>query len=215
MTPCDLHVLNTPPAFVLSQNQTLRKKFGGMIPVIADCFIFQIDIGGSSSTGPRALSKRAAHNSIFSILFPAFLRISAQISGVSTASGTSRAGPHCQRTPSFEGTKKPISRELWGSHPGTPPRSTLVSRPPSLVAAREAIHPIPHTSTHFLIFFQVFLKARSEPGLFPYFPRVLAADAGFFGIHFKGGFHVHAGLFDLGMAESSADAVADARFSPG
>ena len=24
--PCDLHVLNTPPAFVLSQNQTLRKK---------------------------------------------------------------------------------------------------------------------------------------------------------------------------------------------
>lgn len=159
MTPCDLHVLNTPPAFVLSQNQTLRKKFGGMIPVIADCFIFQIDIGGSSSTGPRALSKRAAHNSIFSILFPAFLRISAQISGVSTASGTSRAGPHCQRTPSFEGTKKPISRELWGSHPGTPPRSTLVSRPPSLVAAREAIHPIPHTSTHFLIFFQVFLKA--------------------------------------------------------
>ena len=24
--PCDLHVLNTPPAFVLSQNQTLRKN---------------------------------------------------------------------------------------------------------------------------------------------------------------------------------------------
>ena len=24
--PFDLHVLNTPPAFVLSQNQTLRKK---------------------------------------------------------------------------------------------------------------------------------------------------------------------------------------------
>jgi len=49
-----------------------------MIPVIADCFIFQIDIGGSSSTGPRALSKRAAHNSIFSILFPTFLRTVAQ-----------------------------------------------------------------------------------------------------------------------------------------
>jgi hypothetical protein len=29
--PCDLHVLNTPPAFVLSQNQTLRKKFGWRI----------------------------------------------------------------------------------------------------------------------------------------------------------------------------------------
>jgi hypothetical protein len=26
MSPCDLHVLNTPPAFVLSQNQTLRKN---------------------------------------------------------------------------------------------------------------------------------------------------------------------------------------------
>ena len=26
LIPCDLHVLNTPPAFVLSQNQTLRKK---------------------------------------------------------------------------------------------------------------------------------------------------------------------------------------------
>ena len=25
--PCDLHVLSTPPAFVLSQNQTLREKF--------------------------------------------------------------------------------------------------------------------------------------------------------------------------------------------
>ena len=27
-TPFDLHVLSTPPAFVLSQNQTLREKFG-------------------------------------------------------------------------------------------------------------------------------------------------------------------------------------------
>ena len=26
-TPFDLHVLSTPPAFVLSQNQTLRKEF--------------------------------------------------------------------------------------------------------------------------------------------------------------------------------------------
>ena len=25
---CDLHVLGTPPAFVLSQNQTLQRKFG-------------------------------------------------------------------------------------------------------------------------------------------------------------------------------------------
>lgn len=43
--PCDLHVLNTPPAFILSQNQTLRKKFGwrnypGRNP--SNCVIFQI-----------------------------------------------------------------------------------------------------------------------------------------------------------------------------
>ena len=31
LIPCDLHVLNTPPAFILSQNQTLRKKFGWRI----------------------------------------------------------------------------------------------------------------------------------------------------------------------------------------
>lgn len=29
-SPCDLHVLNTPPAFVLSQNQTLRKNSVGV-----------------------------------------------------------------------------------------------------------------------------------------------------------------------------------------
>lgn len=145
--------------------------------------------------GPRALFRRAAHNSIFSILFPAFFGLPRSATGVSTASGTSRAGPHCQRTPSFEGTKKPISRELWGSHPGTPPRSTLVSRPPSLVAAREAIPPIPHTSTHFLIFFQVFFGAGFESGLFPYFSGVFARESGFFGIHILHGFQARTTAF--------------------
>ena len=34
VNPFDLHVLSTPPAFVLSQNQTLRKEFGppGLTP---------------------------------------------------------------------------------------------------------------------------------------------------------------------------------------
>ena len=46
LPPCDLHVLNTPPAFVLSQNQTLRKNSVGMTLSIAEqLFIFQIDFG--------------------------------------------------------------------------------------------------------------------------------------------------------------------------
>ena len=41
LVPFDLHVLSTPPAFVLSQNQTLRESFsppakGGKVPA----FIF-------------------------------------------------------------------------------------------------------------------------------------------------------------------------------
>src|SRR5215210_1500490 len=32
--PFDLHVLSTPPAFVLSQNQTLREKF---VPTLLRC----------------------------------------------------------------------------------------------------------------------------------------------------------------------------------
>ena len=84
--PYDLHVLNTPPAFVLSQNQTLRKKFGGMIPVIADRFIFQIDLMEIPRDSHRTarLQWRAAHNSIF-FPFPAFLGPSAPPPGVSAA----------------------------------------------------------------------------------------------------------------------------------
>ena len=64
---------------------------------------------------PRASNcRRAAHNSIF-FLFPTFFGVCRPtalilqtVSGFSyPAFGTSRAGPHCQRT-SFEGTKKPI-----------------------------------------------------------------------------------------------------------
>jgi hypothetical protein len=38
LLPFDLHVLSTPPAFVLSQDQTLRRKFKTniLIPVIID-----------------------------------------------------------------------------------------------------------------------------------------------------------------------------------
>lgn len=33
-TPFDLHVLSTPPAFVLSQNQTLRRKFASSTAIV-------------------------------------------------------------------------------------------------------------------------------------------------------------------------------------
>ena len=83
----DLHVLNTPPAFVLSQNQTLRKNSEKNDPASLLkrlLFIFQIDFGElirgcphPYSPRPRASSdnlmvivnQRAAHNSIIR-LFP-------------------------------------------------------------------------------------------------------------------------------------------------
>jgi len=116
----------------------------------------QIDLVGSVSTPlPRASKWRAAHNSIF-FLFPAFLgSIRPTRRCFHPASGTSRAGPHCQRT-SFEGTKKPIGWGYQSKHRDRHP----VSRPPSLVAAREAIAPLPPQSIHFLNFFRVFLQPR-------------------------------------------------------
>ena len=36
--PFDLHVLSTPPAFVLSQNQTLREKFAPLTAKVSDKF---------------------------------------------------------------------------------------------------------------------------------------------------------------------------------
>jgi hypothetical protein len=53
MTPCDLHVLNTPPAFVLSQNQTLRKKFGWRLFQKGKAY-FQIDLAGRLPPLPEA-----------------------------------------------------------------------------------------------------------------------------------------------------------------
>jgi len=109
----------------------------------------QIDLVGSVSTPlPRASKWRAAHNSIF-FLFPAFLgSIRPTRRCFHPASGTSRAGPHCQRT-SFEGTKKPIGWFACTHHRDR--RS--VSRPPSFVAAREPRCPPHHSSTHFQKFF--------------------------------------------------------------
>ena len=78
VVPCDLHVLNTPPAFVLSQNQTLRKKIRWYKPTPKGWPISQIDLADflSETRLPRAPSKeRAAHNSIF-LPLPGMFRLS-------------------------------------------------------------------------------------------------------------------------------------------
>jgi len=59
---------------------------------------------------------------------------------------------HTVKDPSFEGTKKPIGWVALLQHRDRHP----VSRPPSLVAAREAIAPNILTSIHFVKVFWIF-----------------------------------------------------------
>jgi hypothetical protein len=55
LIPCDLHVLNTPPAFVLSQNQTLRKNdLIFQMPSPADAI--QIGVADLEGRLPRTVS---------------------------------------------------------------------------------------------------------------------------------------------------------------
>ena len=128
----------------------------------------------------RAPLRRAAHNSIF-FLFPTFLGLMsshrADVQGPFPALFPSRFWHvPCWATLSkirFEGTKKPIgwlaSLQHLDRHP--------VSRPPSVVAAREAIHPHPHPSTHFEIFFRIFFRNERKwlvsKGIFPVLWRQL------------------------------------------
>jgi hypothetical protein len=144
LIPCDLHVLNTPPAFVLSQNQTLRKKFGRNAHPLPDSHL-QIDIDGFSSIGPRASQRRAAHNSIF-FLFPAFLGLIVLDAGVSASVLARPVLGHTVKELPSRGLK---SRSGVSHHD-----RRSVSRPPSVVAAREASCPHPPTSTHFENFFR-------------------------------------------------------------
>ena len=109
ITPFDLHVLNTPPAFVLSQNQTLRKNSAGMTLFIAEqLFINQIDlvklqsrIGSFLHRDRVLLKEHAAHNSIF-LSLPNTQRFAPSnpnlLSGFPAVLGTSNARPHCQRS---------------------------------------------------------------------------------------------------------------------
>ena len=66
--PCDLHVLNTPPAFILSQNQTLRKNDLIRLHAVAG---MKISNRGRRPRGPASAHcfnieiRCAAHNLIF------------------------------------------------------------------------------------------------------------------------------------------------------
>ena len=160
--PCDLHVLNTPPAFVLSQNQTLRKKL--MVAVVPlPALLHPLNLGGTyfESRVSARLQRRAAHNSIF-FLFPACLASDSlpPCDFHPALPARRRAGPHCQRT-SFEGTKKPIGC-----------LRTSIDIPslgrPRVVAAREAS--APHPTPRQLIL-PTFFTYFSPPHTNPCFPR--------------------------------------------
>ena len=107
--PCDLHVLNTPPAFVLSQNQTLRKNDLMSLDAIAGT---RSSNRGCRPRGPASAHcfnieiRCAAHNLIF-FLFPAISTCLGRFVSICVELGTIAAGPYCQRA-CFEGTKKPI-----------------------------------------------------------------------------------------------------------
>jgi hypothetical protein len=133
MTPCDLHVLNTPPAFVLSQNQTLRIKTVWRILFPKDAFSKLTWRGAflrlrrlvsPPSARPPPLPGKRARSAQFNLLpFPAFFRWDGPATGFSNRSGTPRAGNHAVKDPPFEGTKKPTGvRNL-----AVPPRSTCQS----------------------------------------------------------------------------------------
>ena len=120
LVPCDLHVLNTPPAFVLSQNQTLRKS-----PVVS---FFTKPLNRTTfglSSGPVGLSHptparrglnrpRGAQFNLFPLpsrptCYPSENGFFSLVSPRRIpATGTWPAEPYCQRA-CFEGTKKPIS----------------------------------------------------------------------------------------------------------
>ena len=149
LVPCDLHVLNTPPAFVLSQNQTLRKKVRllNLKKIHLDRTIlskFLRTLWVSFTPHPRVFQRpRDAQFNLFPLpsrppfdpvkngFFPEdFFR---NLQGI-PATGTLPAEPYCQRA-CFEGTKKPIGCcfQRFLKPAAFAPQSTgsLSRRPPS------------------------------------------------------------------------------------
>ena len=150
LAPCDLHVLNTPPAFVLSQNQTLRKNdFCKTLPL--PCRNFR-------AFSNRVVSPPRGETNFFCAPFPGAQRTIQ--SSFSTRNGTgllikndalSAPPAHPSHT-----VKEPVLRGLK-SRPGENHRDRLsVSRPPCFVAARKASSPAPTASTFFRNFFHFF-----------------------------------------------------------
>ena len=127
----------------------------------------------TSRAGSTRLKKRAAHNSIF-FLFPAVLGLIVPISVSAQAFPPSWHVP-CWATLSkicFEGTKKPIGWFAVKQHRDRHP----VSRPPFVVAAREARIPAPPPSTHFDLFFAFFYHSSRKSLAFSSFSRIFLGN---------------------------------------
>lgn len=159
LVPCDLHVLNTPPAFVLSQNQTLRKN-----DLIRRSGITAGRISNRDCRPPRVSSlgrlhapqmARSAQFNLFSL--PNIARVDPSHRADCPRSVADSFSIPLLARPVLGHTVKDLPSRGLKSRSGGFTLNYLgkhldrhpVSRPPSLVAAREAIPPRPHTSTHF------------------------------------------------------------------
>ena len=150
-TPFDLHVLNTPPAFVLSQNQTLRKKYFLLCINTAKLTCRTSNPLRNCHPAPRTNSWRAAHNLAFILLRSAASGIRRQqvsLMEFPTHFGTVRAEPHCQRS----GSRGLKSRSGLGVTTATTTDCRSLASPASWRQA-QAIPPLSHGSIHFVRFF--------------------------------------------------------------
>ena len=156
-----MHVLNTPPAFVLSQNQTLRKNNLICLHAVADMKILN---RGCRPRGPASAHcfnieiRCAAHNLIF-FLF------SAKPSLLRTANIDLRR--YLARFPLSHTVKELVSRGLKSRSGGFTEVITAIDilslgRPPSWRRAKpRATHPL--GSTHFDNVLRFFSKVPRNP----------------------------------------------------
>ena len=202
--PCDLHVLNTPPAFVLSQNQTLRKyicirkiplkerlsrKSGYpvqslLLPeaLVPDLFLRVSRLLPPSSQG-WGWADRAAHNSIFFFLPDGLLHATLVSPG-----SQSRV---------VHGVKLRLRESGWINRPGhtvkephrestrnpigwfvTPTDLLSLGRPSSWRPAK--LHRQPPLRQHLLPFFFHFFRPLAQVPHFQGFMRWIFANSGGF-----------------------------------
>lgn len=154
-----MHVLNTPPAFVLSQNQTLRKNWFSRSPQAEENFrkgtvrtgvlvIWKMNFPSPTSahrSWAKNFARRAAHNLILfssSQRKPPCLRGRRKPGFETGPSARFLAGPYCQRA-CCEGTKKPIGCLHSDLRPDEHRDRHSVSRSPSFGATGGSYTPRP------------------------------------------------------------------------